>query len=266
MKRRRRGIVGGLAGVVLLALKTLVCLAATAVVTTSFDSLERLETIALGADTHHVQGIEVDDSAVWVSSVDAPAKRGLLMQFALPEGRLLRAREIHDGLRYHPGGISGAGTSLWIPIAEYRRESTSIVQRRNKKTLAVEFQFAVDDHIGCIAVTPEHLIGGNWDSRLLYVWTHRGELVRKVPNPTGNAFQDLKFVAGQLVGGGLLADKSGAIDWLEYPSFRHVRRMLAGRTDRGAAYTHEGIAIAEGKLWLLPEDAPSRLFSFRWLH
>jgi hypothetical protein len=230
----------------------------------SLDSLERLETIGLRANTYHVQGIEVHGRTLWVSSVDAPGKRGLLMEFALPEGNLLRMKEIQDGARFHPGGLSGTETSLWIPVAEYRRESTSIIQRRNKKTLEVEFQFAVDDHIGCVAVTPEHLVGGNWDAKLLYVWSHRGELIRKVSNPAGNAFQDLKFIAGQLAGGGLLPDRSGAIDWLEYPSLRPVRRMLAGRTDRGVAYTHEGIAIADGKLWLLPEDAPSRLFAFRW--
>lgn len=230
----------------------------------SLDSLDRLETIALAGNTYHVQGVEIDGPTAWVSSVDAPRKRGLLMQFTLSDGKLLRTQELQDGPRFHPGGLSGTDTSLWVPVAEYRRESTSIIQRRNKKTLEVEFQFAVDDHIGCVAVTPEHLIGGNWDARHLYIWNHRGELIRKVPNPAGNAFQDLKFVDGQLIGGGLLPDKSGAIDWLEYPSLRPIRRILVGRTDRGVVYTHEGIALADGKLWLLPEDAPSRLFAFRW--
>jgi hypothetical protein len=231
----------------------------------SLDSLERLQTIPLAAETHHVQGIVVDGSTAWVSAVDTKAKRGLLMQFSVPAGRLARSVELQDGDRYHPGGISADDTSLWIPVAEYRRESSAVIQRRNKKTLALEYEFKVADHVGCVAVTPEHIIGGNWDTRTFYVWNHQGELIRKVPNETGNAYQDMKFVSGRIVGGGLLADKSGAIDWLDYPSFRQVRRMLAGKTDRGVAYTHEGMAIENGILWLLPEDSPSRLFGFRLL-
>jgi hypothetical protein len=229
----------------------------------SVESLERVQTIPLAADTHHVQGIVVEGSSAWVSAVDAKARRGLLMEFSVPTGRLVRTVELQEGERFHPGGISADETSLWVPIAEYRRESSAIIQRRNKKTLAVEFQFEVADHIGCIAVTSEHVIGGNWDTRAFYVWNRRGELIRKVTNETGNAFQDMKFVGGQIVGGGLLADKLGAIDWLDYPSLRQVRRMLAGKTDRGVAYTHEGIAIENGTLWLLPEDSPSQLFGFR---
>ncbi|HET8550067.1 MAG TPA: DUF6454 family protein [Bryobacteraceae bacterium] len=229
----------------------------------SLEGLERLETISLAANTYHVQGIVVERSKLWVSSVDTAGRRGLLMEFSLPDGKLSRSVEVQDGIRYHPGGISADERSLWVPVAEYRKESSSVIQKRNKKTLAVEYQFAVDDHIGCVAVTPEHLIGANWDARMFYVWNLRGELIRKVSNESGNAFQDLKFAGGQLVGGGLLAGRSGAIDWLEYPSFRPLRRMLAGKTDRGVAWTHEGMAINDGTLWLLPEDAPSRLFGFR---
>ena len=74
---------------------------------------------------------------------------------------------------------------------------------------------------------------------------------------------DLKFVNGKLVGGGLLPGKVGAVDWLEWPSFRLEKRVTAGRTDRGVPYTNEGMAVRGDRLFLLPEDGPSRLFEFR---
>jgi hypothetical protein len=107
------------------------------------------------------------------------------------------------------------------------------------------------------------VIGGNWDSRQFYVWNRRGKLLRTIANPAENAYQDIKFVGGRLVASGLLPRGAGAIDWLDYPSMRLVRRISAGKTDRGAAYTREGMAIRGTQLFLLPEDGPSRLFEFR---
>ena len=217
----------------------------------------------LAGETQHVQGIEVDERRLWVTSVDKEKKAGLLFEYTLPEAAIKRSVEVQDGVRYHPGGISGDAETLWIPIAEYHRAGTSVVQRRSKRTLGIQSQFPVGDHIGCIAVTPTHVVGANWDARLIYIWTHDGRPVRTVRNPTNNAFQDMKFVDGQIVAAGLLPDKSGAIDWLEYPSLKPTRRVLAGRTDRGVAYTHEGMALSGELLYLLPEDSPSRLFTFR---
>ena len=225
--------------------------------------LTPLSTLNLEGDTHHVQGIDVDDAVVWVSSVDAKQKRGLLFEFDRATGRMLRTAEVHKGAQFHPGGISGDGDSLWIPIAEYRRNSTSTIQKRSKRTLAVVSEFAVEDHIGAVAVSREVIVGANWDAQDLYVWDHAGKLLRKLPNPVRSAFQDLKFDRGNLGAAGLLADKSGSIDWIEYPSMKPLRRVTIGTTDRGIAYTHEGMDIAGDRVWFLPEDAPSRLFTFR---
>jgi hypothetical protein len=228
------------------------------------ESSDLLETVALEGDTHHVQGIEVDGPALWVTSVDTKEKRGLIFQYKLPGGELVRSAEIHEGARYHPGGISAAAGSLWIPVAEYVRNSTTTVQRRNQQTLQLESQFEVADHIGALAVTPDGLLGANWDGRDFYLWDQQGRLLRKFANPHPVAIQDMKFLEGRLVVGGLLlADRSGVVDWLAWPSLKLTRRITAGKTGRGIAYTNEGMTIREGKLWLLPEDAPSRLFVFR---
>ena len=106
------------------------------------------------------------------------------------------------------------------------------------------------------------IFGGNWDSRDFYVWDHEGKLLRKVPNSTGNSFQDLKFHGGKLVGSGTLADGQAVIDWLELPDFRPVRRLTAGKTDTGAPMTREGMTLWGDEIWFLPEDGASRLFQF----
>lgn len=233
-------------------LKWLVALGAGVAVSAEF--------IALQANTHHVQGIEVEGDSLWVSSVDKEDRRGLLFRFDRTTGKLLQSAEVHQGERYHPGGISLDGDSLWVPVAEYRRSSKASVQRRDKHTFALQAEFAVDDHIGAIAVVPEGLVGANWDAKEFYFWTTAGKLLRKVSNSTGVAIQDMKYVDGQLIAGGLQSSRDGAIVWIEWPSLKELRRMNPGRTDRNVAVTHEGIAVQGRTLYLLPEDSPSRLF------
>ena len=111
-------------------------------------------------------------------------------------------------------------------------------------------------------MTPQFLIGGNWDSRDFYVWDHQGKLVRKVPSTTANGYQDLKFRDGQLVASGLLQGGKAAIDWLDVSSLKLIRRLPLGNTDRSAPLTREGMTLFENRLWLLPEDGDSRLFIF----
>ena len=218
--------------------------------------------LPLRATTAHVQGIDTDGQRLWVTAVDRPTTKGFLYQFSIKDGSLEQTVEVQNGPRYHPGGLQFHNNSLWLPVAEYRRTSTAVIQKRNAKTLALEFQFPVDDHIGCVAVTPDTLIGGNWDSRDFYVWDHQGKLLKKVPNPTGNSFQDLKFSQGQLVGSGALQGNKPAIDWLTLPEFKQTRRLTAGNTDTGAPLTREGMTLHNNEIWFLPEDTTSRLMIF----
>jgi len=218
--------------------------------------------LALKARTAHVQGIDTDGVHLWVTSVERATRKGFLQEFAVSDGSLQRTVELQDGDRYHPGGIAAAENSIWIPVAEYRKESSAVIQRRNQRTLALEFQFPVGDHIGCLAVTPQFLIGGNWDSRDFYVWDHQGKLVRKAPSTTANGYQDLKHRDGQLVASGLLQGGQAAIDWLDVSSLKLIRRLPLSNTDRSAPLTREGMTLFEHRLWLLPEDGDSRLFIF----
>jgi hypothetical protein len=228
-----------------------------------FADLTPVRTIDLRGDTHHPQGIDFDEQHVWVTSVDRAQRKGYLQEFSLTTGEHLRTADVTKGDQYHPGGFSARDGLLWIPVAEYRPASSAVIQKRNIRTLELESEFEVMDHIGCVAAAPDVLIGGNWDSRDFYIWDYQGRLLRKVASPTGNSYQDLKFVDGRLMGAGSLPDQTGAVDWLEYPSLRLLRRVTTGRTSRGVSYTNEGMAIRGDRIFFLPENSPSRLFEFR---
>lgn len=218
--------------------------------------------LALEGETHHVQGIDTDGDRLWVTAVDRPTAKGFLYEYSLRDGKRLRSLELQQGDQYHPGGIAIDATSIWIPIAEYKATSSATIQRRNKTTLEVEFEFSVPDHIGCVAVTPEFIIGGNWDSRDFYFWDHRGNLIRKIENRTGNSYQDLKARGGKIVASGTILGGTGAVDWLSLAAASLEKRILLGKTDQGTPLAREGMTIWKDQFLFLPEDDSSRLFFF----
>src|SRR4051794_35525541 len=81
-----------------------------------------VRTLELRGEVHHVQGIDFNDTTLWATSVDRVARKGYLHEFSLPAGELKRTVEVGTGDRFHPGGMALDGASLWIPVAEYRRE------------------------------------------------------------------------------------------------------------------------------------------------
>lgn len=213
--------------------------------------------IPLQTELDHVQGIEVDETRLWVTSVDRKAKQGWLHEFSITDGTLLRKTELTRGDQYHPGGIASTEKSLWIPIAEYRRSSTSTIQEVDKQTLKFKLSFSVADHIGAVAVVQGNILGANWDARQIINMSN-GE---RRDNPQVIHYQDMKYVDGLLVGSGT-AKGEGAIEWLDPVTLELKKRLTVGKTDRGVIFTNEGMAIRDGKLYLLPEDGPSRLFIF----
>ena len=218
--------------------------------------------VTLQSDLHHVQGIDVEGNGLWVSSVDAKASKGYLSLLDVRTGKLLKQVEVQEGKRIHAGGLQLDGNSVWLPVAEYDRDGPTTVQRRNKTTLALESSFEVDDHIGCVAAGADRLMGGNWDSRQVFTWWKDGREIDRKASPSKANFQDLKLDGALLIGSGNLSKESGTIEWWDRKTWKMVRRITTGKTDRGLPFTHEGMTWRGGRLYLLPEDAPSRLFVF----
>lgn len=211
----------------------------------------------------HVQGIDLDQTHVWVTSVDKQGHKGYLHQFDRATGKLERQVEITDGPRYHPGGFSLAGDSLWIPVAEYTAHSSAVIEEIDAKTLVVKRKIPIADHLSCVAVTSDSLIAGNWDSRQFYVLDFSGKQRALVENPSTNtSYQEIKFVDGMLMASGPLSHTTGSIDWYTWPSLKLVRSLRASSTDRNKAYSAEGVAIKGTDLYVLPEDGPDRYFHF----
>lgn len=225
--------------------------------------------LKLDGQLFHVQGLEVAGQHIWVTSVDQANRTAWLHQFDRATGKFLRRLEVSDGARYHPGGISISGGSIWVPVAEYRPDSTSVLIEIDAETMSIRRKIAVADHLGCVAASGRTLVAGNWNSRLLYIFDLAKDAPpRVVPNPSSTQYQDMKFVGGQLVAGGSQTLWSGAIDWIDWPSLKIARSLRSGAVGvirpfgRGGAYTGEGMALNGRDLYLLPEDGPSRVFHF----
>ncbi|MBX9662920.1 DUF6454 family protein [Novosphingobium sp.] len=227
--------------------------------------------LQLQGEVFHVQGLALDPKHVWVTSVDNAGQRAFLHLFDRASGRFLRRLELTDGARYHPGGLSLSGGSLWVPVAELRPDSSAVLVEIDAETLTVRRRIAVADHIGCVAADGTKLVAGNWDSRQLYTFDlARGTRpVKVVDNPSGTHFQDMKFVDGKLVAGGNTSWLGGTLDWIDPATMRVTRSLKAGSIGpvrpfgRGGPVTGEGMAIEGREVYVLPEDGPSRVFHFR---
>lgn len=234
-----------------------------------FEQAQLVGTLRLEGELFHVQGVEVRGQRIWVTSVDNAQHRGYLHEFDRA-GHFLRRIELTDGARYHPGGLSIAGGSIWVPVAEMRPNSSAVLVEIDARTLAVRRRIRVADHLGCVAASGDHLVAANWDSRQFHVIDLAGRVpMRTVPNPSPTRYQDMKFVNGHLVAGGYLTWVTGAVDWLDWPTMRVTRTLRAGAVGpvrpfgRGGPYTGEGMAVHGRDMYVLPEDGPSRLFHFR---
>jgi hypothetical protein len=212
---------------------------------------------------YHVQGVDLDSEHIWVTSVDSEAHKAYLHQFSRATAKLERQIDITDGPRYHPGGFSIHGDSILVPVAEYAPHTSAVIEQIDRHTLAIQRKIPVADHIGCVAVTQDSLIAGNWDTRQLYVFDMKGKQLRVIQNPSNNHYQDIKFDHGMLVASGPIKHTTGSVDWYAWPSMKLLRSLPSdGVTDRGMPYTREGMAVEGNDLYFLPEDRQGRLFHF----
>ncbi|GAA2148450.1 DUF6454 family protein [Nocardioides koreensis] len=188
---------------------------------TVWDEVDRLK---LDFPTFHPEGLVVTDDHIFLSSVevieptqkypspvdgyDRTAGKGVGHLFVMNRrGELQKDIELGEGDMYHPGGISSDGTNVWVPVAQYRPDSSSIIYKVNAQSLKATEQFRVDDHIGGIVrdETTGHLVGNNWGSRRFYDWRPDGSTASTWANPSHFIdYQDCQYVpAGKMMCGGV---------------------------------------------------------------
>src|SRR5580765_983652 len=89
--------------------------------------------------TFHPQGMVKIGEMLFVSSVeviDRDAGKGVGHLFKIDmAGNLLADLRLGEGAIYHPGGIDYDGHDIWVPVAEYRPDSRSIIYRVDPSTM-----------------------------------------------------------------------------------------------------------------------------------
>lgn len=172
--------------------------------------------------TFHTQGMTRVGDSFFLSSVeiierterfDSPQDgydrtpgtgRGLVIRMNL-DGELQETIELGEGDMYHPGGIDFDGEYVWVPVAEYRPDSESVVYRIHAETLEVTEVFRFPDHLGGIVhdVETGKLHAVSWGSRRLYSWDLDENLnvVSTEAEPVANKqhyidYQDCQYVGG----------------------------------------------------------------------
>ena len=258
------------AAVLLVTLSTLSVAAVPDLIDGSIEQARPVGAKALQGELFHVQGLALEPDRIWVTSVDQQTQRGFLHEFDRRTGTLLRRIELTDGPRYHPGGISISGRSIWVPVAEMKPHSTAVLVELDADNLTVRRRIVVADHLGCVAADGKRLVAGNWDSERLYLFDlRRGTPMRSVPNPSATHYQDMKLVGGTLVASGNLTWWNGTVDWIDLATMTVRRTLRAGAIGplkpigRGGPLTGEGMAIEGRDLYLIPEDGPSRVLRYR---
>jgi hypothetical protein len=257
--------------------------------------------------TFHPQGMVKIGDTFFVSSVEVkqPTKRfpapvdgydrdtgvgvGHLFKFDA-SGKLLADLLLGEKTIYHPGGIDYDGTDIWVPVAEYRPNSKSIVYRVDPQAMRATEVFRWADHIGGVVHDTEDgtLHGVSWGSRRFYRWkldVHRrlaNVVTRGKPQFTMNPshyvdYQDCKY-AGQhrMVCTGLAelrpspggaAFRLGGLDLIDLRDGRPIHQVPVPLwTENGLDMTHNPtwFEAVNGKLraYFLPEDNTSTVYVY----
>ena len=244
--------------------------------------------------TYHPQGMVKIDETIFVSSVevhDRDAGKGVGHLFKIDrEGALAADLRLGEGSIYHPGGIDYDGTHIWVPVAEYRPDSRSIVYRVDPDAMTATEIVRVGDHIGAIVhnTDDDTLHGVSWGSRRFYRWTlgQDGRPTNAAASPeslrTLNTshyidYQDCKYAGGhrmlctgvtelrQAAGGPIF--RLGGIDLVDLDDGRPLHQVPVPLWTRdGLDMTHNPVWIeprASGlRAYFMPEDDHSTLYIY----
>ncbi|HMF99585.1 MAG TPA: DUF6454 family protein [Vicinamibacterales bacterium] len=234
----------------------------------------------------HPQGLVKIGDTFFLSSVEVRSRErgegiGHLFKFDRA-GALVTDLTLGEGAIYHPGGIDYDGTHIWVPVAEYRPDSRSIVYRVDPVSMKATEILRFADHIGAIVRNTDDntLHGVSWDSRRLYRWTPGGE--RTPPLRTINPshyldYQDCKYAGGRRMlctgvteikqGSGAAPFRLGGIELVDLVDGRPVFQVpLLLWTTAGLAMTQNPAWFEETRTGLrgyfMPEDDVSTLYIY----
>jgi len=225
-------------------------------------NVELIRQVPLEFSTYHVQGLDITERFYFVTSVNTKQDRAWLFKIDRKNAHLISKKELTDGALIHPGGLQYDGRLLWVPNAEYKRQSKTMVYGLAPDTLEIRTSFGVDDHIGAVASDgKKRLYGVNWDALHFYTWDLDGHQINKVSSPTSMAYQDIKYFAGKLLCSGLKNDIS-AVDIIDPENWTLIKRFNLPKDKWKSTLTREGMAF-DGNLYFLPDDGPdSRILIF----
>lgn len=253
-------------------------------------TLSRTSTWTLAASvpiafrTFHPQGMVRIGDTLFVSSVeviDRDAGKGVGHLFKIDQaGNLLADLRLGEGALYHPGGIDYDGTHIWVPVAEYRPDSRTIVYRVDPAAMTAAEVFRFADHVGAIVHNTDRrtLHGVSWGSRRFFRWTMNGRLQETAANPSHYLdYQDCKYLGRErMLCGGVTelrlapaapAFRLGGIDLVSLADGRplHQAPVLLW-TAGGLDMTHNPIWIeprgAGLRAYFMPEDDRSTLYIY----
>jgi len=258
---------------------------------------KQVATIPVNFNTQHPQGMVKIGDTFYVTSVEikTPTKRfpqlqdgfdrdtgegaGHLFKFDA-KGNLITDLPLGEGSVYHPGGIDYDGTSIWVPVAEYRPNSRSIIYKVDPRTMTATEMFRFADHIGAIVhdTDDRSLHGVSWGSRRFYRWTLRGVGKGSTLNPSHYLdYQDCKYAGRRrmLCTGvteirqtpGAAPFRLGGIDLVALDDGRPLHQVpVLLWTAGGLDMTHNPVWIEASptglRAYFMPEDDRSTLYIY----
>jgi hypothetical protein len=256
--------------------------------------------IPLRFNTHHPQGMVRVGDDFYLSTVEvieqtkrspqasghdrsAGAGFGHLIRFGI-DGRPHEDLRLGEGTIYHPGGIDYDGRHIWVPVAEYRPDSRSIIYRIDPHPPLVAAEvWRLADHLGGLIHrrTDQTLHAISWGSRWFYQLTPRTGQVRRRPNPSFYIdYQDCHYLGGnQMICGGLrnYEDQStgqrlslGGLELIDLTTGSPLHQLPVEHWSRsGRPMTQNPFWIAplpaprRGlQLWFIPDDRDSTLYGY----
>jgi hypothetical protein len=266
-------------------------------------------TVPIRFTTHHPQGMVKIGDTLFVSSVevkvrtrrfpqpvdgyDRTAGEGVGHLFKIDmTGRLISDLKLGEGSIYHPGGIDYDGRHIWVPVAEYRPNSRSIIYRVDPDAMKASEVFRFPDHIGGIVHNTDDrtLHGLSWGSRRFYRWTLGPdgkvtdadvppETLRTLNTSHYLDYQDCKYIGERrmLCTGvtelrqtpGAPPFRLGGIDLVSLPDGRPLHQVpVLLWTPGGLDMTHNPVwvEVASGgsavRAYFMPEDDKSTVYIY----